>query len=220
MPHDGARAGGQIKRHGSPSGRIWRQICTAERLEASTVAEVFVEFADPVSSRDGVEYFARACGAENGHGHWEGWLEFVPLDGGEVLRSGRETTQPNRTDTEYWATGLTPVFLEGALARALNPIVRAERPPVPAPAHNGPAPNFVSTRPPGESILNPFSVYRKGEALLRSQLGAFSAWHLVNIIRAYELSQVDPAILTQTPPPVLVETIVTAVRARTETTAQ
>ena len=185
-----------------------------------TVAEVFVEFADPVSTKDGVEYFARACGGETDHGHWQGWLEFVPLEGGEVIRSGRETTQPNRTDTEYWATGLTPVFLEGALDRALNPVVRAERPPVPSPAHDGPAPNFVSARPAGESILNPFSVYRKGEALLRSQLGAFSAWHLVNIIRAYELSPVDPAILTQMPPAALVETIVTTVRARAETTAR
>ena len=78
----------------------------------------------------------------------------------------------------------------------------------------------LPARPAGESILNPFSVYRKGEALLRSQLLAFSAWHLVNIIRAYELSPVDPAILTQMAPATLVDTIVTAVRARAETTAR
>ena len=40
------------------------------------------------------------------------------------IRSGRETTQPNRQDTAYWATGLTPVYLEGALERALNPLHR------------------------------------------------------------------------------------------------
>ncbi len=184
------------------------------------MAEVFVEFTEPVSTKDGAEYLARACGGETDHGMWQGWLEFIPFDGGEVIRTGRETTQPNRTDTEYWATGLTAVFLEGALHRALNPIVLPERPPVPVPAHDGPAPPFVSGRPAAESILNPFSVYRKGEALLRSQLLAFSAWHLVNIIRAYELSPVDPAILTQMAPAALVETIVTAVRARSETTAQ
>ena len=178
------------------------------------MAEVFVEFNDPVSTKDGAEYLARACGAETDHGRWQGWLEFVPLDGGEVIRSGRETTQPNRIDTEYWATGLTPVFLEGSLERALNPIVRAERQPVPPPAHDGPAPDFAAPRPAGESILNPFSVYRKGEALLRNQLLAFSAWHLVNIIRAYELSPVDPAVLQQMAQPTLVDTIVTAVRAR------
>jgi hypothetical protein len=184
------------------------------------VAEVLLEFTEPVSTKDGTEYLARACGGESDRGLWQGWLEFVPMAGGEVLRSGRETTQPNRTDTVYWATGLTPVFLEGALDRALNPLVRAERPPVPPPAHDGPAPNVVPARPSVESILNPFSVYRKGEALLRSQLRAFSAWHLVNIIRAYDLSPVDPAILSKTPPAVLVETIVTAVRARAETTAR
>jgi hypothetical protein len=184
------------------------------------VAEVFVEFSEPVATKEGVKYLARACGGEGDHGLWQGWVEFVPLAGGEVVRSGRETTQPNRTDTEYWATGLTPVFLEGALDRALNPIVRVERPPVPPPTHDGPAPNIVSMRPAVESILNPFSVYRKGEDLLRRQLLALSAWHLVNIIRDYELSPIDPVVLAQMPTAALVETIVTAVRARSQTTAQ
>jgi hypothetical protein len=112
------------------------------------------------------------------------------------------------------------VFLEGALHRALNPLVRAERPPVRPPAHDGPAPNMVSVRAPADSILNPFSVYRKGEDLLRRQLLAFSAWHLVNIIRDYELSPIDPVVLNQMPTVALVETIVTAVRARAQTTAQ
>ena len=50
-------------------------------------------------------------------------------------------------------------------------------------------------------MLNPFSVYRKGEALLRSQLSALSGWHLVNIIVAYELSEQRPADLEATPAP-------------------
>lgn len=184
------------------------------------MAEVFVEFSELVSAKNGAKYTARACGGEHDRGHWQGWLEFVPVAGGEVVRSARETTQPNRTDTEYWATGLTPVFLEGALDRALNPVVRAERPSVPLPAHDGPAPDFASARPAAESILNPFSVYRKGEALLRSQLLALSGWHLVNIIRAHELSNEDPATLTHMPATALVETIVTAVRARAGTPAR
>jgi hypothetical protein len=57
-------------------------------------------------------------------GLWEGWIEFIPTDGGAPLRSRRETTQPNRDDAVYWATGLTPVYLEGALERALRPAVR------------------------------------------------------------------------------------------------
>ena len=44
---------------------------------------------------------------------------------GETLRSFRETTQPNLTDLRYWATGLTPVYLEGALERILPKAVVA-----------------------------------------------------------------------------------------------
>ena len=82
------------------------------------MVETFVEFKAVVSSPDGSSYYARACGAEGYAGTWEGWVEFVPVSGGEVIRSPRETTQPNRRDTEYWAEGLTPVYLEGALLRA------------------------------------------------------------------------------------------------------
>lgn len=53
-------------------------------------------------------------------GLWEGWVEFEPVHGGPSVSTGRETTQPNRKDTVYWATGLTPVYLEGALIRALD----------------------------------------------------------------------------------------------------
>ncbi len=88
------------------------------------MAEVFVEFSEPIMVKDGRTFVARACGAEMDSNLWQGWLEFVPLDDGPAVRTGRETTQPNRTDTAYWATGLTPVYLEGALERALNPLPR------------------------------------------------------------------------------------------------
>jgi hypothetical protein len=88
------------------------------------MAVVLAEFADPVAC-DGVAYRAQACGAEFGH-LWEGWVEFVPVGGGPAARSPRETTQPNFTGVRYWASGLTRVYLEGALSRALNPPVKAE----------------------------------------------------------------------------------------------
>ena len=133
------------------------------------------------------------------------------------IRSGRETTQPNRTDTAYWATGLTPVYLEGALTRALNPSTRVPAVAPPDPIFAGPAPetgdhDAVRVR---ESVMNPFSVYRKGEVLLRNQLSALSGWHLVNIIEAYGLSEQRPADLEATPAAVLVELIIAAVRERT-----
>jgi hypothetical protein len=57
-------------------------------------------------------------------------------------------------------------------------------------------------------------VYRKGEAVLRSQLLALSAWHLINIIKAYDLSEQRLADLNATPAPVLAELIIAAVRQR------
>lgn len=180
------------------------------------MAEVLVEFAEPVVAKDGRAYIARACGgpAPSNHGTWQGWLEFVPVDGGPPVRSSRETTQPNREDTEYWATGLTPVYLEGALERALNPLTRVPPGPAPEPVFDGPAPDLAP--PTNEAVMNPFSVYRKGEAVLRSQLHALSAWHLVNIITAYGLSEQRLADLNATPAPVLVELIIAAVRQRAE----
>ena len=66
-------------------------------------------------------YIVRIYGEERPDGIWEGWLEFHPLENGKpVLRTGQETTQPNRAAIEYWALGLEPVYLEGALARALG----------------------------------------------------------------------------------------------------
>jgi hypothetical protein len=179
------------------------------------VAEVFVEFTEPVVAKDGTAYIARACGREADNGMWQGWIEFLPVDvdEGKPIRSGRETTQPNRQDIAYWATGLTPVYLEGALDRALNPLSKAPRTRAPEPVFDEPAPNVVQ-QPSHESVLNPFSVYRKGEALLRSQLSALSGWHLVNIIMAYELSEQREADLAVTPAAVLVELIVSTVRER------
>jgi hypothetical protein len=176
-------------------------------------AEVLVEFPDTISSEDGTPYLARACGKQEIDGLWQGWIEFLPVGGGEPVRSPRETTQPNRTDAVYWATGLTPVYLEGALHRALKPLVRTA-PPTPAPpAFDGPAPDVTDVPASRvESVLNPFSVYRKGEALLRSELGALSEWHLVNIIRAYGLSEQSEPELRRLPAAGLIELIVTGVK--------
>jgi hypothetical protein len=63
-----------------------------------------------------------------------------------------------------------------------------------------------------ESVLNPFSVYRKGEAVLRDQLHALSGWHLVNIIRDYQLSEVPIEDLNTMREDELAELIVANVR--------
>jgi hypothetical protein len=181
------------------------------------MAEVLVQFAEPVSDDEGRVYIARACGAEMTDQKWQGWIEFLPADGGAPLRSPRETTQPNRQDTEYWATGLGDVYLEGALRRALAPPRVAPVRPVPEsaigpPVFDGPADDLLPAPPTVESILNPFSVYRKGEPLLRRQLAALSPWHLANIAIAYRLSDQDAATLNRMPGNALIEIIVAGVQ--------
>lgn len=76
-------------------------------------------YAAEVRDPYGGPYQARAMGRRREDGTWEGWLEFIPLDGaGRALRSDRETAQPDRTALNYWAGGIEPVYLEGALKRA------------------------------------------------------------------------------------------------------
>lgn len=176
------------------------------------MAEVLVQFSDPLLGPDGTAFMARACGSEMSDGLWQGWIEFLPLGRGTAIRSGRETTQPNRDDALYWATGLTTVYLEGALNRALNPPLRPATSPMNPPVFAEPAGPEPQVEPVHESILNPFSVYRNGQTLLRNQLAALSPWHLVNIIRAYDLSDLDDETLNQMTPDPLIEIIVTAVR--------
>src|SRR4026207_881128 len=96
-----------------------------------SMAEVLAEFPETIVARDGDTYRAHAVGAMMSDTRWEGWIEFVPVVGGPPLRTPRETTQTNRGDMVYWATGLTAVYLEGALARAMAPpIVRHPSAPV------------------------------------------------------------------------------------------
>jgi hypothetical protein len=179
--------------------------------------EVLVQFEELVLSSDGTPYRAQACGAAMDTGMWEGWIEFVPVDGGTPVRSPRETTQPNRGDAVYWATGLSATYLEGALARALRaPIVKPIVPDA-QPIFTSPAPVFTSVEAsaepaPAHAILDPFSVYEKGETLLRNQLGALSAWHLVNIVVAYELSEEPITVLNRLPQGALIEIIMAGVR--------
>lgn len=86
------------------------------------MAEVLVEYHTLLVADDGRAYRARACGGEarDGTDRWHGWIEFLPIEDGPPVRTARETTQPDRACTAYWSTGLTPVYLEGALGRALR----------------------------------------------------------------------------------------------------
>jgi hypothetical protein len=84
------------------------------------MSEVLVEFDTVLVAPDGTGWTPRACGGIADDGLWEGWVEFASTDGTVHVRTARETEQPNREDLAYWATGLTQVYLEGALRRAIE----------------------------------------------------------------------------------------------------
>jgi hypothetical protein len=178
------------------------------------MAELLRTFERQVEDAEGRAYRPRVCAREREDGMWEGWFEFAPEDGAPVLRSERETTQPNRTDVEYWASGLSPVYAEGALARTLAPIRPVRKAPADQPTYGGPAP---TSRTPGNgstAILDPFAVYRRGGGeLLRRELSALDAWHLRNIAHHYRLLDGRRADLEQESKSALVSGILTAVIA-------
>ena len=83
------------------------------------MAELLQEYTTTVVGHDGTEFAVRSYGEERSDGTWIGWLEFHPIDSSRpVLRTGQETSQPNKVTIEYWATGLEAIYFEGALERA------------------------------------------------------------------------------------------------------
>jgi hypothetical protein len=153
--------------------------------------EVLLAFDEPIRDEDGA-YHVRVIGRFASDGMWEGWLEFEPLDdeGGKALVGPVESRQPQREHLAYWATGLTPVFLEGALHRAKRPVVVTarvvERPLSIAPAPRAAAERHVETAP--AAILDPFEVGRRNMNVLDQELRALNRPRLLDIIASYDLN--------------------------------
>jgi len=180
------------------------------------MARVVAVFGPPLKLTNGRVYTAQACGRQREDGRWEGWLEFVPDDMSVVLRSQRETTQRNLADLEYWASGLTSVYLQGALDRTLTPPPVAVGPPhIPA-VYDEPAPRISVGAPTTSAempVLDPFSVYAHGEDELTRRLATLTRHQLRAIFLVHDLasSGVDLDALTV---PELIAWIVGAVRER------
>ena len=168
-------------------------------------ATVLVDFDEMIEIEPGRRHRARVLGAETPLGQWEGWLEFLPVThggsdtpGATRYVTGRETTQPNRIDLEYWAGGLTSVYLQGALQRA---IARAQPTSTPVPLRDPTVslPPAPSSAPPvslpvhGTPVLDPFAVYAQSEGILRQELRALSVDHLRTILDAYGLEDAGAA---------------------------
>ena len=83
--------------------------------------ELIQQYLERVQGAHGIIYNVFAYGEHRADDLWEGWIEFHPENNaGPVLRTGRETTQPDKAALIYWASGLEPLYFEGALARALE----------------------------------------------------------------------------------------------------
>jgi len=160
------------------------------------MAELLMAYGQPVQDDSG-SYHARAVGHRARDGMWEGWLEFVSLATGEVLVSRIESRQPEREHLVYWSTGLSEVYLEGALDRARHPLtvrVRAAE----TPASTGPAaPEVVISHPYAygpEPVLDPFEIGGKNLDILRQELTALDRPRLLNLIAAYDLNPAHESI--------------------------
>ena len=155
------------------------------------MAELLTSYETPVRD-DGTAYHARAVGRRAPNGMWEGWLEFEPIGGrGDAYVSSVETTQPEREHLVYWATGLTPIYLEGALHRAKHPlVVRVRREETPL--SDEPAPRHVTRSRPvasvPEPVLDPFEIGGRSMDILRQELTALNRPRLLNIIAAFDLN--------------------------------
>jgi len=92
---------------------------TARRARPPGPPVLILEFAEHLRDPlDGTIYVARVYGRPREDSMWEGWLEFVAIGAAVVRRTQQETTQSNRQRIAYWASGLEPLYLEGAFSRA------------------------------------------------------------------------------------------------------
>jgi hypothetical protein len=82
---------------------------------------VMMQLSGTVSDERGT-FQAFAMARERNDGGWEGWLEFAPRTEHSCrYATPIETRQHDRVTMERWASGLTVVYAEGALARARTP---------------------------------------------------------------------------------------------------
>jgi hypothetical protein len=177
------------------STHAWRSACRHSALLAinngsADMAEVFVEFDTTIRGAEGTRWGPRACGGIAADGLWEGWIEFTPNDDSvDPVRTPRETAQPNRDDLMYWAQGLTQVYLEGALRRALEPPPRVRHVQSAfSPHFDAPGPRLrASPAATPHAVLNPFDVYLQGEHVLVEELSALDVGRVRDIVVAYGL---------------------------------
>lgn len=86
---------------------------------SSSTAQLIRQHTERVQDTLGNVYDVFIYGEPRLDGSWEGWIEFIPIDPALASRrTDRETTQPDLSALEYWATGLEPLYVTGAFERA------------------------------------------------------------------------------------------------------
>jgi hypothetical protein len=162
------------------------------------MAELIIEYSSPVTDGRGV-WSARACGRKL-DGHWEGWIEFIPVTAGDApIRTPPETTQSDKRALTYWAEGLTPQYLIGALERARTrpAVVAAKAAP---PLFETPAPTVehadVAAPVAPHPLLDPYDVWAQGEQRLLDQLAALETDHIRDIAAGYGIVSLNTAFMS------------------------
>src|SRR5436190_6864965 len=89
------------------------------------------EFERHLIGSDGDEYVVLVYGRSRPGDTWQGWLVFVRQRDNRRFATPVETTQPNAEAIVYWSSGLTDVYFEGALQRAMAPETVIPQPPAP-----------------------------------------------------------------------------------------
>ena len=112
--------------------RLWQRM--------GTVTDVIHAFGEVIEDQRGA-FDGRVVGRQAGDGTWEGWIEFAAANGAESLVTDVESRQQTRLQLLRWASGLTPVYAEGALHRARPAAVAFEA----FEAGRGPSPDRPST---------------------------------------------------------------------------
>ena len=100
------------------------------------MTDVLHAFGEAIKDHRGA-FDGRVIGRQAGDGTWEGWLEFAPANGTDSLVTDVESRQQTHLQLLRWASGLTPVYAEGALHRA-HPAAPASEAPQHSP-EDGPS---------------------------------------------------------------------------------
>jgi hypothetical protein len=167
------------------------------------MAELIADLETTVVSPQTGEYYAQVVAEQLPSGLWEAWLEFVPLaDDEAVLLTDTETTQSSREDLVSWAAAVTPVYLEGAFARAARVSGRRSL-----------ARSYDATI--GQIPFDPFEMLQVvGKEGMRVRLRALTRAELLAVIGEYGLNPAAKSLVRLSDSQ-LVTFIVTAVEVQT-----